>query len=137
VRSSPVAWPATATATTTALTGQSAENNESPDSTPNAVSIGCRRTYDGGAGGGAAAGAGIGERSSVIVMSRGYGAARDRSRPIANSGLTSLFRSRYHAVTLPWTATVRCRDTIERPVIGGLIVDVTGGQHSVQGTAAS
>jgi hypothetical protein len=43
-RSRPVAWPATATAITTALTGQSAENNESPESTPKAVRIGCRRT---------------------------------------------------------------------------------------------
>jgi hypothetical protein len=36
-----------------------------------------------------------------------------------NSGLTSLFRCRYHAVTLPWTGSPRCRDTIERPVLGG------------------
>jgi hypothetical protein len=56
--------------------GQSAENKESPESTPNAVRIGCRRTYDGGG----AAGVGVEERSSVMVMSRGYVTARDRSR---------------------------------------------------------
>jgi hypothetical protein len=75
-RSSPVAWPATATAITTALNGQSAENNESPERTPKAVRIGCRRTYEGGG----AAGVGVEERSSVMVMSRGYVTSRDRSR---------------------------------------------------------
>jgi hypothetical protein len=42
-RSSPVAWPATATAITTALTGQNAENKDSPESTPKAARIGWRR----------------------------------------------------------------------------------------------
>jgi hypothetical protein len=47
-----------------ALMGQSAENNESPERTPKAARMGCRRMYDGGAGGGA----GVVERSSVMVM---------------------------------------------------------------------
>jgi len=63
-RSSPVAWPPTAIATTTALTGQSAENSESPASTPNPARIGCRRTYDGGGCDGAV----VVERWSVMVM---------------------------------------------------------------------
>ena len=59
----PVAWPATAIATTMALTGQRAENSDSPESTPKPARIGWRRKYDGGG-----AGAGDVERSSVMVM---------------------------------------------------------------------
>jgi hypothetical protein len=50
-----------ATLITTALTGQSAVNNERPESTPNPARIGWRRTNDGG-------GAALVERSSVIGM---------------------------------------------------------------------
>ena len=63
-RSRPVAWPAIATAITTALTGQSAENSERPESTPNPARIGCRRMYEGGV----TEGVGVVVRSSVIVM---------------------------------------------------------------------
>jgi hypothetical protein len=53
-----------ATVMTIALTGQSAVNNDTPESTPNPARIGWRRTNDGGGGGGAA----LVERSSVIGM---------------------------------------------------------------------
>jgi hypothetical protein len=51
-------------ATTIALTGQSAEKSDKPESTPKPVRIGWRRTYEGGGD----AGAGSVERSSVMVM---------------------------------------------------------------------
>jgi hypothetical protein len=63
-RSSPVAWPAIATAITIALAGQSAENSESPERTPKPARIGWRRMYEGGVTGGV----GVVVRSSVIVM---------------------------------------------------------------------
>jgi hypothetical protein len=53
-----------ATLITMALTGHSAVNSESAESTPNPARIGWRRTKDGGGGGGAA----LVERSSVIGM---------------------------------------------------------------------
>jgi hypothetical protein len=48
----------------TALTGHSAENSESAESTPNPARMGCRRTKEGGGGGGAA----LLDLSSVIGM---------------------------------------------------------------------
>jgi hypothetical protein len=53
-----------ATLITMALTGQSAVNNERPESTPKPARMGWRRTKDGGGGGGAV----LVERSSVIGM---------------------------------------------------------------------
>jgi hypothetical protein len=53
-----------ATLITMALTGHSAENRESPESTPKPARMGWRRTNDGG---GAGAGAAV-ERSSVMGM---------------------------------------------------------------------